>query len=69
MIKTLLLEQIYFVFLLAGFLAFIIAAIILSFHWGSYGAEVPAIKSARPVFYFGALVALSLMIWSYFLIT
>ncbi|MEK7586548.1 MAG: hypothetical protein AAB453_01615 [Patescibacteria group bacterium] len=69
MIKTLLIQQIYFIFLLAGFLAFIIATIILSFHWASYGAEVPAIKRARPVFYLGSFLALGLMLWSYFLIT
>ncbi len=66
MTKTFLVDQIYFLFLLAAVLAFLVATIVLSFHWGRYGRDVRAIKLARPVYYLGSLAALGAMIWSYF---
>ena len=66
MTKTFLIEQIYFLFLVAAVLAFIVATIVLSFHWGRYGRDVIAIKIARPIYYLGSFMALGAMIWSYF---
>ena len=68
MSNTLLAHQIYQLFLLVGFSAFIIATIILSFHWGRYGKEIRAIKLARPLYYLGSFIALAVMLWSYFII-
>lgn len=66
MTKTFLVEQIYLLFSAAAILAFLVATIVLTFHWRRYGRDVVAIKIARPVYYFGSFLALGAMIWSYF---